>query len=146
MSQRPGEWVVIELGTAHGSVDEEQVPGSRHRRRSWRSRLAATTGALVLVCGGAATASPPFRPTAAVPVEAGSSVSVAGDLLLVADPAPVPATLATSAAGGTAAAGRIAPGIRRPRRHAHRPWSLVTDGAPEPGFGIPMILPSCSRM
>ncbi|GIF74857.1 PQQ-binding-like beta-propeller repeat protein [Asanoa siamensis] len=103
MSQRPGEWVVIDLGTAHGTVDEERLlPDPRARGRSWRRRLAAATAGLVLVCGGAATASPPFRPTAAVPVEAGSSVSVAGDLLVVADPAPPAGIAPTSSAGGTA--------------------------------------------
>ncbi|MEV0716076.1 PQQ-binding-like beta-propeller repeat protein [Asanoa sp. NPDC050611] len=104
MSERPGEWVVIDLGTAHGTVEDDQAPGPRHRRRSWRARLAATAAGLLLVCGGAATASPPFRPTAAVPVEPGSSVSVAGDLLVVADPAPPGATVVgtTATAGGTA--------------------------------------------
>jgi hypothetical protein len=103
MSERPGEWVVIDLGTTHGTVDEDERPTARLRRLSWRWRLAAATAALLLVCGGAATADPPFRPTGAVPVQAGSSVSVAGDLLVVADPAPAEGfAAAASAQGGTA--------------------------------------------
>ncbi|MDG4823794.1 hypothetical protein O7635_18215 [Asanoa sp. WMMD1127] len=107
MSERPGEWVVIDLGAAHGSVDEDQAPGLRQRRRAWRWRLVATATALLLVCGGAATASPPFRATTTVPAEAGASVSVAGDLLVVADPAPLPeaVTVPGGGAGGGAEAG-----------------------------------------
>ncbi|SNT32624.1 PQQ-like domain-containing protein [Asanoa hainanensis] len=101
MSDRPGEWVVIDLGTAHGTVEDDRAPTARLRRRSKRRRLAVAAALLVLVCGGAATASPPFRPTAAVPVEPGSSVSVAGDLLVVADPAPSPAP-AGGGSGGAA--------------------------------------------
>ncbi|MEV4532408.1 PQQ-binding-like beta-propeller repeat protein [Asanoa sp. NPDC049518] len=99
MSERPGEWVVIDLGTAHGSVADDQAPTSRQLRRSRRWRLAAAAAGLLLVCGGAATASPPFRPTAAVPVEPGSSVSVAGDLLVVADPAPQSVSSGAGAGG-----------------------------------------------
>ncbi len=113
MSERPGEWVVIDLGTAHGSVEDDQAPTGRQRHRSRRARMAATAFALLLVCGGAATASPPFRPTAAVPVEPGSSVSVAGDLLVVADPAP-PATTVGGGAGGAA----IDPGLTELRGYA----------------------------
>jgi len=105
MAERPGEWVVIELGTAHGSVDDDERPGLGHRRRSARWRLAAATALLLLVCGGAAAADPPFRPTAAVPVEAGSSVSVVGDLLVVADPAPLDSLGITAAAGAGGTAG-----------------------------------------
>ncbi|GIF66908.1 hypothetical protein Ais01nite_49430 [Asanoa ishikariensis] len=106
MSERPGEWVVIDLGTAHGSVADDRAPTSRQRRRSRRRRLAVAAVALLLVCGGAATASPPFRATAAVPVEPGSSVSVAGDLLVIADPAPPPAP-----AGGGAGGAATDPGL-----------------------------------
>ncbi|HEV7713124.1 MAG TPA: PQQ-binding-like beta-propeller repeat protein [Asanoa sp.] len=106
MSEPPGDWVVIDLGTAHGSVDEDQRPDVGHRRSSRRWRLAGAAAALLLVCGGAATASPPFRATASVKVEPASSVSVAGDLLVVADPAP-PGTngIATAAGDGGTAGG-----------------------------------------
>jgi len=104
MAERPGEWVVIDLGTAHGSVDEDAPPGPRHRRLATRWRLAAASLALALVCGGAVVAEPPFRTTAAIPVEAGSSVSVAGDLLVVADPVRTEVwdAAALSFAGGVA--------------------------------------------
>ncbi|GIF76901.1 hypothetical protein Asi02nite_64190 [Asanoa siamensis] len=46
------------------------------------------------------------------------------------------------AAGGS----RRGSGVRGGTRYRPAGWSLVTDGTPAPGFGIPMILPSCSRM
>ena len=77
---------VIELGTAHGAVDEDAPPPPCHRRTAARARLATASAVLLLLCAAATPAQATLRQAVVVPAAPGASVSVVGDLLVVADP------------------------------------------------------------
>jgi hypothetical protein len=81
-----GEVVVIELGTAHGAVDDDAPAPTTHRRRTARTRLAVAAGVLALLCAGAAPTRSALRTAATLHPAPAATVSIAGDVLVVADP------------------------------------------------------------
>jgi hypothetical protein len=91
-----GEVVVIELGTAHGAVDDDAPAPRTHRRRETRARLGVIAAVLALLCAGAAPARSALRHAATLHPSPAASVSVAGDLLVVADPTGGPDTTVTA--------------------------------------------------